>query len=203
MNIAYLSYRRHLPVRAVAQAVSLFLLSAAAYAQTDASAVNLSVVNVSGKAPVTLLPTEAAPSQANLDATSAQSIVSDNYVRNFLPPTADYTQVLNITPGAFSVTPNGIGLGDTKVTIRGLSDSNSVISFDGIPFNDTNGVSHHSWAFFPSMFLGGAVVDRSPGSAATIGQATYGGSFNLRSRVLSDERGTDLTLSLGSFNTKL
>jgi iron complex outermembrane receptor protein len=203
MNIAPHSRRQPLPLRAVAQAVSLLLLSAASYAQTDASAVNLSVVNVSGKAPVTLLPTEAAPSQANLEASSAQSIVSDNYVRNFLPPTADYTQVLNVTPGAFSVTANGIGLGDTKVTIRGLSDSNSVISFDGIPFNDTNGVSHHSWAFFPSMFLGGAVVDRSPGSAATIGQATYGGSFNLRSRVMSDERGTDLTLSSGSFNTKL
>ena len=203
MNIASSSHRQHLPLRAVAQAVSLLLLSAAAYAQTEASAVNLSVVNVSGKAPVTLLPTEAAPSQANLEATSAQSIVSDNYVRNFLPPTADYTQVLNITPGAFSVSPNGVGLGDTKVTIRGLSDSNSVISFDGIPFNDTNGVSHHSWAFFPSMFLGGAEVDRSPGSAATIGQATYGGSFNLRSRVLSDEPGTDLTLSSGSFNTNL
>jgi iron complex outermembrane recepter protein len=191
-----------LPMRSVAQAVSLMLLAAAAHAQTAGSAVNLSTVDVSGKAPVTLLPAEVAPSQGNLEAASAQSIVSDNYVRNFLPPTADYTQVLNITPGAFSFSPNGVGLGDSKVTIRGLSDSNSVISFDGIPFNDTNGVSHHSWAFFPSMFLGGAVVDRSPGSASTIGQATYGGSFNLRSRELSDERGTDLTLSTGTWNTR-
>lgn len=201
MNTIPFTHRR-LRIRAVAQAVSLLLLSAAGHAQTTGSEVNLSTVDVSDKAPVTLLPTEVAPSQAKLEAVSAQSIVSDNYVRNFLPPTADYTQVLNITPGAFSVTPNGIGLGDSKVTIRGLSDSNSVISFDGIPFNDTNGVSHHSWAFFPSMFLGGAEVDRSPGSASTIGQATYGGSFNLRSRVLSDERNTDLTLSSGTWNTR-
>jgi iron complex outermembrane receptor protein len=197
------STRRRLPVRAVAQAVSLLLLSAAGHAQTAGQAVNLSAVDVSDKAPVTLLPAEVAPSQGNLEATSAQSTVSDNYVRHYLSPLADYTQVLNVTPGAFSFTPNGVGLGDTKVTVRGLSDSNSVISFDGIPFNDTNGVSHHSWAFFPSMFLGGAVVDRSPGSASTIGQATYGGSFNLRSRVLSDERSTDVTYSTGSWNTRL
>jgi iron complex outermembrane recepter protein len=193
-----------LPMRSVAQAVSLMLLAAAAaHAQTAESAVNLSTVDVSGKAPVTLLPAEVAPSQGNLEAASAQSIVSDNYVRNFLPPTADYTQVLNITPGAYSFTSNGIGLGDTKVSIRGLSDGYSVISYDGIPFNDTNSVSHHSWAFFPSMFVGGAVVDRSPGSAATIGQSTFAGSYNLNSRVLSDERSTDLTLSSGSWNTKL
>lgn len=186
----------------IAQTISLLLISLSSHAQTDAS-VNLNTVNVSGKAPVTLLPTETAQSQASLDATSAQSIVSDAFIRNFTSPIADYTQVLNATPGAFSYSPNGVGLGDTKVTIRGLADGNSVISFDGIPFNDTNGVSHHSWTFFPSQFLGGATVDRSPGSAAAIGQATYGGSFDLKSRVMSDEKRTDLTASIGTWNTSL
>jgi len=187
--------------RLIGQTVTLLLLSISGYAQTTDS-VNLSTVDVGGKAAV-LLPTETAPSQAPLDATSAMSVVNDVYVRNFVSPIADYTQVLNATPGAFSYSPNGVGLGDTKVTIRGLADGNSVISFDGIPFNDTNGVSHHSWTFFPSQFLGGATVDRSPGSAAAIGQATYGGSFDLRSRELSDEKRTDLTASVGTWNTNL
>ena len=200
--------QRHAPfalrrsARIIGQTVALLMVSLSGFAQTNAP-VSLNTVDVGGKAPVTLLPTESAPSQAVLEATSAKSVVGDVFVRNFVSPVADYTQVLNATPGAFSYSPNGVGLGDTKVTIRGLADGNSVISFDGIPFNDTNGVSHHSWTFFPSQFLGGATVDRSPGSAAAIGQATYGGSFDLRSRVLSDEKRTDVTASIGSWNTNL
>lgn len=178
------------------------MASMSGYAQTSAP-VSLNTVDIGGKVPVTLLPTETAPSQALLEATSAKSVVGDIFVRNFVSPVADYTQVLNATPGAFSYSPNGVGLGDTKVTIRGLADGNSVISFDGIPFNDTNGVSHHSWTFFPAQFIGGATVDRSPGAASAIGQATYGGSFDLRSRELSDEKRTDLTASIGSWNTNL
>jgi polyisoprenoid-binding protein YceI len=53
---------------------------------------------------------------------------------------------------------------------------------DGIPFNDTNSPTHHSWAFFPSQFIAGIDFDRSPGSAATIGPTNFGGSINLLSR---------------------
>lgn len=202
MKSSQTPFRLRENIRLISPAVALTLLSFSSFAQ-DNSAVSLRAVNVTGKVPVTLLPTEAAPSQASLNATSAQSTVSDTFIRNFVSPVADYTQVLSTTPGAFSFTPNGVGLGDTKVIMRGLSDSNSVISFDGIPFNDTNGVSHHSWAFFPALFLGGATVDRSPGSAATVGQATYGGSFDLRSRVLSEEKRTDITYSTGTWNTRM
>ena len=132
---------------------------------------------------VTSAAAASAPSQSSLSARSAQSVVSDEFIRDFISPVSDYTQIVEMTPGAFSYSPNGVGLGDNKVTIRGSSDANSVIAFDGIPFNDTNGVSHHSWVFFPAPFVGGAVVDRSPGSAATIGQATFAGSINLLSRT--------------------
>jgi iron complex outermembrane receptor protein len=146
---------------------------------------------------------KAAPSQSSLSARSAQSQVSDEYIRNFTSPVADYTQVLQMAPGMFSYNPNGPGLGDAKMTMRGYSDSNAVISFDGIPFNDTNGVSHHSWVFFPSQFTGGAVIDRSPGSAATIGQATFGGNINLLSRVMEPQKRVSIEGSYGSWNTKL
>jgi iron complex outermembrane receptor protein len=187
---------------AVSQTVALLLISMAGHAQTSSS-VNLNAVDVVGKGSVMLRPSEAAPSSVSLDATSASSTVSDMFVRNFISPIADYSQVLTSTPSGFSYGANGIGLSDAKTTIRGLADGNSVISFDGIPFNDTNGVSHHSWAFFPSQFIGGAVVDRSPGSAATIGQATYGGNFDLKSRILSDQQRTDVTVSAGTWNTQM
>lgn len=144
-----------------------------------------------------------APSKGSLDARSALSEVSDQFVRDFTSPVADYSQVLQMAPGMFSYSSNGVGLGDNKTTMRGLADSNSVIAFDGIPFNDTNGVSHHAWVFFPSQFTGGAVIDRSPGSAATIGQATFGGSINLLSRDLDSQQRTSVTGSYGTWNTSL
>jgi iron complex outermembrane recepter protein len=77
------------------------------------------------------------------------------------------------------------------------------IMFDGIPFYDTNDPTHHSWTFFPTQFLGGAVVDRSPGSAASIGPTTFGGSVNLQSRNLGSDSHVVGTASYGSFGTKL
>ena len=84
-----------------------------------------------------------------------------------------------MVPGSFSVDPNGIGLGQAKTYFRGFVDTNYTIGFEGIPFQDTNDGSHHSWAFFPAQWLGGADFDRSPGTASTIGPSNFGGSINL------------------------
>ena len=195
-------YRLKANVANISRALAILCVAAPVFAQTQAP-VSLGAVNVVATLPVTLAPTETAPSQGSLTARSAQSIVSDKFIRDFTSPVADYTQAMTMTPGAFASTANGVGLGDAKVTVRGLSDSNMVFSFDGIPFNDTNGVSHHSWVFFPSQFLGGAVIDRSPGGASTIGQATFGGSVDLKSRVLEADPRTSVTLSTGSWNTQL
>jgi len=202
MSKLNLNHRLKPSVINVSRALAILIVATPGFAQTQAP-VSLGAVNIVAQAPVTRAPTETAPSQGSLEARSAQSIVSDKFIRDYTSPVADYTQALSMTPGVFSTSANGVGLGDAKVTVRGLSDSNLVFSFDGIPFNDTNGVSHHSWVFFPSEFLGGAVVDRSPGGASTIGQATFGGSVDLKSRVLEAEPRTSVTLSTGSWNTNL
>ena len=147
--------------------------------------------------------TRTAPSQGSLTARSAQSDVRDEFVRQFTAPVVDYTQVVQMAPGMFSYSPNGPGLGDTKTFFRGFSDGDYTMTFDGIPFQDTNSPTHHSWAFFPGMFLGGANVDRSPGSAATLGPTNYGGSINLLSRVLEPEQRISAEASAGSWNTSI
>lgn len=144
-----------------------------------------------------------APSQGSLTARSAQSEVSDAFIRNYTSPIADFSQVIQMTPGVYSFSPNGPALGDTKTYFRGFQDGDYSITFDGIPFQDTNSPTHHSWAFFPSQFIGGAVVDRSPGSAATIGPANFGGSINLLSRNLEPQQRTSVTGSYGTWNTSL
>jgi iron complex outermembrane receptor protein len=145
----------------------------------------------------------AAPSQSSLTARSAQSLISNEYVRNYTSPISDFSQVIQMAPGTFSVSANGPGLSDTKTFFRGFADGFYSMTFDGIPFNDTNDPTHHSWVFFPAQTIGSTVFDRSPGTAATIGPSTYGGSVNLLSRSLPARQEIAGTISYGSFNTRL
>ena len=168
--------------------------------------IQLSVANISETVTVSAaLPAAAvaAPSQGSLTARSAQSLISNEYIRNYTSPVSDYSQVLQMAPGTFSVSANGPGLGDTKTFFRGFKDGQYSMTFDGIPFNDTNDPTHHSWVFFPAQTIGSTVFDRSPGSAASIGPSTYGGSVSLLSRSLHPQRLLNGTLSYGSFNTRL
>lgn len=144
-----------------------------------------------------------APSQGSLSARSAQSTISDQYVRDFTAPVSDFSQVIQMAPGTFSYSANGPGLSDTKTFFRGFKDGYYSMTFDGIPFNDTNDPTHHSHVFFPSQFVGGTVLERSPGSAAAIGPSTFGGSVNLQSRHFDQDLHAGLTVSASSFNTKL
>lgn len=77
------------------------------------------------------------------------------------------------------------------------------MTFDGIPFNDTNDPTHHSWVWFPGPFIGSTLFDRSPGDATVIGPANSGGSINLLSRDLSPDQMIQGSVSYGSFNTRL
>ena len=144
-----------------------------------------------------------APLDSRLDERSARTEIGDHYVRNFTSPVADYSEIVQNAPGTFSINSNGVGLGDSKTYFRGFSDGNYDITFDGIPFEDTNSPTHHSWAFFPSPVIGGIDFDRSPGDAATIGPTPFGGSINLLSRPLENSFHLTGGVSYGSFNTIL
>lgn len=144
-----------------------------------------------------------APMDGLLDARSARTEVNTAFIQNFSSPVADYTEVMQMAPGVYSINSNGVGLGDAKMFFRGFSDGLYDITFDGIPWNDTNTPSHHSWAFFPSQWLGGVDFDRSPGTASTVGPTPFGGSVNLLSKDMLDVRNIRGGVSYGSFNTLL
>ncbi|WP_260702908.1 TonB-dependent receptor [Edaphobacter flagellatus] len=144
-----------------------------------------------------------APMDGLLEARSARTEVNSAFIQNFSSPFSDYTEVMQMTPGLFSINSNGVGLGDAKMYFRGFSDGLYDITFDGIPWNDTNTPSHHSWAFFPSQWLGSVDFDRSPGTASTLGPTPFGGSINLLSKEMTPARNLRLGMSYGSFNTIL
>jgi iron complex outermembrane recepter protein len=149
------------------------------------------------------LAAQAAPMDGVLETRSARTEISSPFIQNFTSPVSDYSELLQMVPGTFSVNSNGVGLGDSKTYFRGFKDGYYDITFDGIPFEDTNSPTHHSWAFFPSQWIGSVDFDRSPGSASTIGPTPFGGSINLLSHDLSARQGVRTSFSYGSFNTKL
>ena len=144
-----------------------------------------------------------APMDGLLEARSARTEISSAFIQNFTSPISDFSEILQMAPGTFSVNSNGIGLGDSKTYFRGFPDGDYDINFDGIPFEDTNSPTHHSWAFFPAPWIGGVDFDRSPGSASTIGPTPFGGSINLLSRDLNPAMNVRGGVSYGSFNTIL
>ncbi|HEX7851808.1 MAG TPA: TonB-dependent receptor [Sphingomonas sp.] len=147
---------------------------------------------------------EIAPVTASLAARQPQAIVSRSLIEDSLPATADFNQIALITPSVSNYGGNnGIGLSESKAQIRGFKDGEYNITYDGVPFGDTNDPTHHSTTFFPSNTIETLVVDRGPGNASQLGQATFGGNINLFSRAARDEFGGQLKASYGSFDTYL
>jgi len=144
-----------------------------------------------------------APSGGFIEERSAQSLISSTYIQNFTSPVADFGEIVQIVPGAFTTSSDGVGLGQSKTYFRGFPDGDYDIDFDGIPFYDTNSPTHHSWAFFPAQWIGGVDFDRSPGSASTIGPTPFGGSIHLLSMPLTTEQDVRGTATYGTWNTQL
>ena len=161
------------------------------------------VQEVTVNAGVDSVAVRSAPSGGFLEERSAQSLISSNYIQNFTSPIADFGEIVQIVPGTFTTSTDGVGLGQSKTYFRGFPDGDYDIDFDGIPFYDTNTPTHHSWAFFPAQWIGGVDFDRSPGTASTIGPTPFGGSIHLLSQPLIGEQDVRGTFSYGTWNTKL
>lgn len=148
---------------------------------------------------------EVTPITASIHTTEPQAIVSRSIIENSIAPTADYSQAILLTPGA-SLTPssgNGVGLGDQKITLRGFTDGHYNITYDGIPFEDSNDPTHHSTSYFPNGTYERIIVDRGPGSATDLGQASYGGNIHLVSREATNDFFMEGQAVYGSFDTFL
>ena len=145
-----------------------------------------------------------APTQASLSATEPQSIISRAVIEDSTPPTGNFNTILAIAPSvAATPSTNGPGLADQKMSLRGFQDGEYNVTFDGIPFGDSNGPTHHSTSYFPASVIGGMVVERGPGNASNIGYSTYGGSINMFSKAPAQEQGASVYGSLGTWGTML
>jgi iron complex outermembrane receptor protein len=142
-----------------------------------------------------------APAEARLDEMQPQSSISLPVIANSLAPSADYSMIANLAPSVTGVQSNGPGLGDAKNVLRGFVDGQYNMTFDGIPFGDSNSFTHHSTNYFPAKIIGRVVVDRGPGTPSTIGQATFGGTIALFSKDPRSDEVIVPSFSYGSYNT--
>ena len=145
-----------------------------------------------------------APVQSSLKATQPQSIITATFIEQSVTDLADFNAVARIAPSVGSgVSANGPGLAESKVTLRGFQDGEYNMTYDGIPFGDTNNPTHHSTSYFPARIIGGMVIERGPGNASNLGQATFGGSINLFSKELSSDFNFTPYSTFGSWNTRM
>lgn len=147
--------------------------------------------------------TQEAPTQASLTSTEPQTIISQQYIENNINPAANYNDIAAIAPSVWNVSPNGAGNGDYPgLTMRSFQDGQYNVTFDGIPFYDGADFTHHVNDYFMAADTKDMVIDRGPGNAAMIGEATYGGSMLMHSKDPNGYQAATGYVSYGSFNTK-
>lgn len=143
-----------------------------------------------------------APSSMPRDVTQPTSVIQSGFLANNIVPLASVDDIIKFQPSVWSQNPNGPGIGKAEtIAIRGFQDGQYNVTFDGIPFGDSQDLHHTTGSLFIAHALQQAEIDRGPGSASTIGKATFGGTVGFLSKDPIDRFDVDLYGTAGSFNT--
>lgn len=140
-----------------------------------------------------------APTTTPLTVTQPTSVIDKHYIENNIPQTANYDKVINVAPSVMVQPASG---GDSKISIRGFQTGQFNTTLDGIPLRYWNGYLS-SASLITTNDLGQVTVDRGPGTASTVGDATFGGTVALQTKSPMSTLATTATTSYGSFNTPL
>ncbi len=174
--------------------------------ETASVSLSLALASVSEEVTVeaeadTSLASQQAPVKALLDMASPRSEISSHYIRDYTSPVTDFADITQAAPGTVSYATNGVGNGQSKTWFRGFSDGAFTMTWDGVPFQDSNDPTHHSWAYVPAPAISYVDFDRSPGTASDIGPTNFAGSIHMFSPKMGDAMTMKFDESYGSFNT--
>ena len=175
---------------------ALASLGFAAHAQTSTSDTPTEVTVIARA-------THIAPSSAPLDVVEPTSSIQAGFLRNNIIPLASVDDIIKFQPSVWTQNPNGPGIGKAEeMTLRGFQDGQYNVTFDGIPFGDATDLHHTTGSLFIAHDLQTAIVDRGPGTGATIGKATFGGTIGFLSKDVPAAGGVELYGTAGSFSTQ-
>ena len=146
-----------------------------------------------------------APSRAPLDATQPTSLVGPRFINRAVIPTQNYDSIIKFSPSVQNVEPVGPGLQQNFFqTIRGFSYKQFNSTFDGLVIPGTiSSFAPQSATYFMAHDIGSVQVDRGPGTASTIGYATFGGTVSINSKPPLDSFTVNPYATVGSFNSSL
>lgn len=142
-----------------------------------------------------------APTTTPLTATQPTSVIDKHYIENNIPKTANYDKIISVAPSVM-VQPSGNSGTDAKISIRGFQSGQFNVTLDGIPLRSFN-LTQRSSNLIMTNDLGQVTVDRGPGTASTVGDATFGGTVALQTKSPMSTLATTATTGYGSFNTQL
>jgi iron complex outermembrane receptor protein len=114
----------------------------------------------------------------------------------------DVPMLLQETPGVYSYSDAGNGIGYSYVKIRGFAQRRVAVTINGIPLNDPE--SHEVyWVDHPDLLSSAQdlQVQRGAGSAL-YGASAVGGSVNLETMTIPTERRISFEAGGGSYDTK-
>ena len=181
-------------ISALMCATSLVAIAQPAWA--DSETIDNQAITVIGRAQVL------APSSMPLDVTQPTSVVQEQFIANNIVPLASIDDIIKFQPSVWTQNPNGPGIGKAEtMAIRGFQDSQYNVTFDGIPFGDSTDLHHTTSSLFIAHALREAEIDRGPGTASTIGKATFGGTVGFVSKDPLDHFDINPYGTVGSYNT--
>jgi iron complex outermembrane receptor protein len=188
-------------------------------AQAQPAPTDLGTVNATANAVQTALPQDngpyaappagsaaaVAPSRAPLEAAQPTSVVGKSFIDNSTIASQNYDELVKFTPSLMNIQPAGpVSQQNYGESIRGFQYSQFNTTFDNLVLPGTiSSFAPQSATYFTSRDLGSVAVDRGPGTASTIGYATFGGTLALYSKQPSDKFGAEAYSTFGSFGEQL
>ncbi len=146
-----------------------------------------------------------APSHAPLEAAQPTSVVGKNFIDNATIPSQNFDELIEFTPSVANLQPAGpVSQQNYAESIRGFQYNQFNTTFDNLVLpGTTSNLAPQSATYFTSHDLGSVTVDRGPGTASTIGYATFGGTLALYSKEPPDTFGAQAYSTFGSFGEQL
>lgn len=198
---------------------AILLASSSLNAHAQSAPTDLGTVNATANAVQTSLPQDngpyaappsgsaaaVAPSRAPLEAAQPTSVVGKSFIDNSTIASQNYDELVKFTPSLMNIQPAGpVSQQNYGESIRGFQYNQFNTTFDNLVLPGTvSNFAPQSATYFTSHDLGSVAVDRGPGTASTIGYATFGGTLALYSKQPSDTFGAEAYSTFGSFGEQL
>ncbi len=113
----------------------------------------------------------------------------------------DFPFLLNMAPSVVVTSDAGAGIGYTGIRIRGSDPTRVNITFNGIPYNDSESQGTY-WVDLPDFAssVNNVQIQRGVGTS-TNGAGAFGASVNIMTDALDTNAFAEVTNVAGSFNT--